>query len=162
MKSLNAIQKESKDLILTQNIQLEKAIILNRYVSKEIHPDYNIQAVETLDSIISVNNRFNAHKLALQKKQNISSKSLNIHLQKFICSDEITRAFVQYKNTNRISISFFKIDQNNIKDFQNSPYNKDSLVSAIIKNKIAIATKYYKVEEKKIISDTALKYFYRN
>ncbi|SFE72201.1 alpha-2-macroglobulin family protein [Flavobacterium xueshanense] len=148
MKSLNAIQKESKDLILTQNIQLEKAIILNRYASKEIHPDYNIQAVATLDSIININNRINAHKLALQKKQNISSKSLNIQLQKFIYSDEITRAFVQYKNTNRISISFFKIDQNNIKDFRNSPYNKDSLVSAIIKNKIAIATKYYEVEEK--------------
>ncbi|TDE42484.1 hypothetical protein E0I26_13495 [Flavobacterium rhamnosiphilum] len=149
MKSLNLLQKESKDIILTQNIQLEKAIILNAQASKETHPDYNIQAIATLDSIISMNNRSNAHKLALQKKQNISSKSLNIQLQKFSYTDENTRAFVQYKNLTHLSISFFKIDQNTTKDFRNSPYNKDSLVTAIIKNKKAIASKNYELQDKK-------------
>lgn len=149
MKSLNLLQKECKDIILTQKIQLEKAVILNRQASKETHPHYNIQSIATLDSIIKNNNRSNAYKLALQKKQNISSKSLNIQLQKFSYTDEITRAFVQYKNLNHLSISFFKIDQNTIKDFRNSPYNKDSLVTAIIKNKKAIASKNYELEEKK-------------
>ena len=148
MKSLNLLQKESTDLILTQKIQLEKAFILNSQASKETHADYKIQAIATLDSIISVNNRSNAHKLALQKKQNISSKSLNIQLQKFSYNDEITRAFVLYKNLNHLLISFFKIDQNTTKDFRNSSYNKDSLVSAIIKNKKPITTKNYELEEK--------------
>lgn len=148
MKSLNAMQKESKDLILTQKIQLEKADILNNLASKETHPDYNIKAVATLDSIISINNRSNAHKLAIQKKQNISSKSLNIQLQKFSYADENTRAFVLYKNLNRLSVSFFKIDQNTTKDFRNSPYNKDSLVAAIIKDKKPIASKNYELEKK--------------
>lgn len=148
MKSLNTLQKESKDLILTQKIQLEKAVILNNLASKETHPDYNIKAVATLDSIISSNNRSNAHKLAIQKKQNISSKSLNIQLQKFSYADENTRAFIRYKNLNRLSVSFFKIDQNTTKDFRNSPYNKDSLVAAIIKDKKPIASKNYELEKK--------------
>ncbi|MDP3679508.1 MAG: MG2 domain-containing protein [Flavobacterium sp.] len=148
IKYLNIIQKESKDLILIQKIQLEKAVILNNLASKEIHPDYNIKAVATLDSIISINNRSNTHKLALQKKQNISSKSLNIQLQKFSYTDENTRAFIRYKNLNRLSVSFFKIDQNTTKDFRNSPYNKDSLVSAIIKDKKPIASKNYELEKK--------------
>lgn len=148
IKSLNAMQKESKDLILTQKIQFEKAVILNNHASKEIYPDYNIRAVGTLDSIINSNNRSNAHKLAIQKKQNISSKSLNIQLQKFSYTDENTRAFIRYKNLNRLSVSFFKIDHNTTKDFRNSPYNKDSLVAAIIKNKKAIASKNYELEKK--------------
>nr|WP_315211260.1 MG2 domain-containing protein [uncultured Flavobacterium sp.] len=148
MKSLNAIQKKSTNLILTQKIQFEKAVILNNHASKETHPDYNIKAVATLDSIISINNRSNTHKLALQKKQNISYKSLNIQLQKFSYDDEYTRAFVQYKNLNRLSVSFFKIDQNTIKNLRNSPYNKDSLAFAIIKNKKLIASKNYELEKK--------------
>ncbi|MFV8355287.1 carboxypeptidase-like regulatory domain-containing protein [Flavobacterium sp. XS1P32] len=148
MKSLNLLQKESRDQILTQKIQFEKALILNNLASKETYPDYNIKAVATLDSIIDINNRSNAHKLALQKKQNISSKSLNIQLQKFSYTDENTRAFVQYKNLNRLSISFFKIDQNTTKDFRNSPYNKDSLAFAIIKYKKPIASKNYDLEKK--------------
>jgi TonB-dependent SusC/RagA subfamily outer membrane receptor len=148
MKSLNAILKESKDLILTQKIRFEKAVILNNMASKEIHPDYNILALATLDSIISINNRSKAHKLALQKKQSISSKSLHIQLQKFSYTDENTRAFIQYKNLNRLSVSFFKIDQNTTKDFRNSPYNKDSLVSKIIKNKKPITSKNYELEKK--------------
>ena len=147
MKSLQSMQKESKDTILIQKIQLEKAINLNRQASKETHPDYNILAIATLDSIININNRSNAHKLALQKKQNISSKSLNIQLQKFSYTEN-TREFIRYKNLNRLSVSFFKIDQNMTKDFRNSPHNKDSLVAAIIKNKKAIASKNYVLEEK--------------
>ncbi|TDE00180.1 MG2 domain-containing protein [Flavobacterium sandaracinum] len=148
MKSLQTMQKESKDTILIQKIQLEKAIILNNLASKEIHPDYNIQAIATLDSILKINNRSNAHKIALQKIQNIQAKSLNIQLQKFSYENENTRAFIRYKNLNQLSISFFKIDQNTTKDFRNSPHNKDSLVAAIIKNKKAIASKNYALEEK--------------
>ncbi|MBG6063031.1 hypothetical protein IWX83_002839 [Flavobacterium sp. CG_9.1] len=148
MKSLRSMQKESKDTILIQKIQLEKAIILNNLASKEAHPDYNIQAIATLDSILKINNRSNAHKIALQKIQNIQAKSLNIQLQKFSYTDENTRAFIRYKNLNRLSVSFFKIDQNMTKNFRNSPHNKDSLVAAIIKNKKAIASKNYVLEEK--------------
>lgn len=149
MKSLNLLQKESKDIILTQKIQLEKAVVLNKQASKETHPDYKIQAIAILDSIVKINNRSNAHKQALQKKQDIISKSLNIQLQKYCYNDENTRAFIQYKNLNRLSVSFYKIDLKTLKYFRNSPYNKDSLASTIIKNKKTIASKIYELEDKK-------------
>lgn len=149
IKSLNLLQKESLDLILTQKIQFEKALILNKQASKETHPDYNIQAIATLDSIIKINNRSNSHKLALQKKQDINSKTLNIQLQKYSYTDENTRAFVSYKNLDHLSITFYEIDQKTINDFLNSRYNKDSYASTIIKDKKAIASKNYPLENKK-------------
>ena len=149
MKALNEVQKESKDIILTQKIQFEKAVVLNKLASKETHPDYNIQAIATLDSIVKINNRSNAHKQALQKKQDIISKSLNIQLQKYCYTDENTRAFIQYKNLNRLSVSFYKIDLKTLKYFRSSAYKKDSLASTIIKNKKTIASKNYELKDKK-------------
>lgn len=148
-KGLNQLQKESKDIILTQKIQFEKAVILSKQASKEMHPDYNIHAIAILDSIIKINNRSNAHKLAIQKKQDIISKSVNIQLQKQSYTDENTRAFIRYKNLNRVSVSFYKIDLKTIKDFRNSPYNKDSLAFSIVKKQNAIASRNYELEDKK-------------
>lgn len=148
-KGLNQLQKESKEIILTQKIQFEKAVILSKQASKETHPDYNIQAIATLDSIIKINNRSNAHKLAIQKKQDIISKSLSIQLQKYSYTDENTRAFIRYKNLNRVSVSFYKIDIKTLKDFRNSPYNKDSLAFSIVKKQNAIASRNYELEDKK-------------
>ena len=149
MKSLNLLQKESQDLILIQKIQFERAVILNQQASKKTHPDYNILAIATLDSITGNNNRSNAHKLALKKKQDIIAKSLNIELQKYSYSIENTRAFVRYKNLNRVSVSFYKIDVKTLKDFRNSPYNKDSLANSIVNNVKAIARLNYPLEDKK-------------
>ena len=149
IKSLNLLQKETKDISLIQKIQFEKAIVLNKNASKETHPDYNIQAVATLDSIIKINNRSNAHKQALQKKQDINSKTLNVQLQKHRHPDENTRAFVSYKNLNGLTITFYEIDQKTIKEFLNSRYNKDSFASTVIKDKKAVVAKNYFLENKK-------------
>ncbi|WP_396168660.1 alpha-2-macroglobulin family protein [Flavobacterium sp.] len=149
MKSLILLQKESKDLILTQKIQFEKAVILNNIASKVAHPDYKIQAIATLDSIIKINNRSNAQKLALQKKQDINSKTLNIQLQKYSHPDENTRAFISYKNLDSLSITIYEIDQKTIKEFHNSRYNKDIFASTIINDKKVVAAKNYLLENKK-------------
>ncbi len=149
MLALNSLQKESKDPILTQNIQYEKATIFAKKASKEKHPDYNIQAIALLDSIITINNPSNAYKLAIQKRQGIISKSLTIQLQKYSYTDENTRAFVKYKNLNRLAVSFYKIDRKTIKDLQNSPYDKDSLVGILIKKNKLMASKNYSLEDKK-------------
>lgn len=69
INSLNRIQKQSKNTILTQKIQLERAGILNNQASKEIHPDYNTQAVKVLDSIISTNNFSIPYQRAIQKNK---------------------------------------------------------------------------------------------
>lgn len=148
-ESLNSLQKKSSNPFLNQKIQLEKAILFNQQASKDKYPDYNKRAIEVLDSVLAVTNRSNAYKLALQKKQNIQSKTLSIQLQKFTYSDENTRAFVRYKNCNQVSISFFKIDQQTIKNLKNSLYKTDSLALEIIKNQKAISKKDYHLEDKK-------------
>lgn len=65
---------------------MEKAAFLIQKASKETHPDYNIKALATLDSIINVNNRSNTYKLALQKKETFYIKAYrlnysNTHMQ---------------------------------------------------------------------------------
>lgn len=146
---LISLEKETKDASQLQKIQLEKASVYAKLASKEFHPDYNIKAVVLLDSIIDNKNHSNTYKQAFQKKQDIISKLLHIQLQKQSYSDENTRAYIQYKNLNRLSVSFYKIDQKTLKDFQNSPYKKDSLAETIIKNKKTVAFKNYELIDKK-------------
>ncbi|MDR7209065.1 TonB-dependent receptor plug domain-containing protein [Flavobacterium piscis] len=143
LKSLNSLQKKSNDTNLIQKIQLEKALTFKKLASKETHPDYNNKAIALLDSIIMINNRSNAYKLAIQNKQSIIFKSLNIQLQKQNYSDENTRAFIQFKNINRLAVSFYKINQKEIQLFKNSSYPKDSLAENIIENqKPAVSENY--------------------
>lgn len=141
LNTLNRLQKQSKNTLLTQKIQFEKATIFNKLASKETHPDYNTQAVTVLDSIINVNNYSDSHKQAIQKKQTILSKSLSIQMQKQNYSNENTRAFIRYKNVNQINISFYKINQTQSEQFKSSPYTKDSLADVIIKNQEAVEAK---------------------
>ncbi|RZJ53283.1 MAG: hypothetical protein EOO44_08985, partial [Flavobacterium sp.] len=141
--AINAIQKVTKDAVLIQKIQLEKAKILTQQASKEILPENHIKAVATLDSIIKVENRSNAYKSALLLKQNIVSKSITIQLQKYIYNDENTRAFVEYKNVNHLKVSYFKIDQKQLSYFQNNYNKRDELVEEIVKNSQPSISKSY-------------------
>ncbi|MBP4139346.1 alpha-2-macroglobulin family protein [Flavobacterium geliluteum] len=147
-KALVSLQKEVKDADFIQKIQLEKAIILSQKASKETYPEYNIQSITILDSIISVNNRSNAHKLALQQKANIVSKSINIELQKFIYANENTRAYIRYKNVTQLKVSFYPINQKQLLQFGENTTKKDSLINALLQKKNAIATENYLILNK--------------
>jgi uncharacterized protein YfaS (alpha-2-macroglobulin family) len=149
LKTLNILRKQSKNILTTQKIQLVKANALSNQASKETHPDYYIQAIALLDSIISNNKDSNTYKLAIQKKQSITSKSLSIQLQKQSYSNENNRALIQYKNSNTIVLSFYKITQNQSELFRNSRFQKDSLTDVIIQNQKAITTKNYELLNKK-------------
>ncbi|AOW08229.1 alpha-2-macroglobulin family protein [Flavobacterium gilvum] len=126
LQTLNVLQKTIKDEILLQKILLAKANIYAKEASKETHPDYNIKAISTIDTILSFQNQSNAYKLAQQKKQEINSKSLTVQLQKYTYDKENTRAFIRYKNIDNLKISFFKINQATVSNFNN--VIKDSLV----------------------------------
>ncbi|MWB94414.1 TonB-dependent receptor plug domain-containing protein [Flavobacterium sp. GA093] len=145
--ALTSLQKETKEAILIQNIQLEKASVLSQKASKETHPDYNIQAVFLLDSIIAVNNRSNAYKLAVQQKGYIQSKSLNIQLQKYSYSDENTRALIRYKNVSEVKVSFYKINQKQLLDLRDYS-KKGTLASVIIQKGAVIVTQNYTIKNK--------------
>jgi len=150
-KFLNEFQQRSNDPILTQKILLKKAEILLNQASKESHPDYNIEALKIYDNIIKINNQTNSAQTALQQKHAVTSKSLNIRLNKFIYNNENTRAFITYKNLDHLRILFYKIDQKKLKPFVNS-YNDielDSLVDVIKKNQIKTTYKEYQLLNKK-------------
>ncbi|OUL64325.1 carboxypeptidase-like regulatory domain-containing protein [Flavobacterium sp. AJR] len=148
-QALISLQKNSTDLLLIQKIQLEKASYLSENVSKKDHPDYNIQAIVTLDSVLKTNNRSNAYKLAIQKKEIILNKTLNVELQKYGYNNESTRAFIRYKNVENFKISFYQVTQNQISELERYNSKRDSVKNFIIKNKQPIITKSYSLTNKK-------------
>jgi len=149
LNALIALEKETKEASQLQKIQLEKATIYARLASKETHPDYNIKAISELDNVLKTNNNSNAYKLATQKKEEILSKNVQVELQKYIYNKENARAFIRYKNSNNLTISFFKINYNKTADFYNKPNKIDSLATQIITTKKPIATKTYELIDKK-------------
>jgi hypothetical protein len=118
MKYLNELQQQTNETILTQKILLKKAELLLTQASKELHPDYKIEAVKIYDQIIKINDKTNAAQSALQQKQNVVSKSVGVRLQKYSYNKENTRAFINYKNIDNLKISFYKIDQKHSENFQ--------------------------------------------
>jgi TonB-dependent SusC/RagA subfamily outer membrane receptor len=148
---LNEFQKRTDNPILIQKILLKKAEILHSQASKELHPDYNIEAVKIYDDIVKINNQTSSAQTALEQKQIVTSKSLNARLQKFIYNKENTRAFITYKNLDHLRISFYKVDQKKFRKFLDSYDNMglDSLVDVITKKQIKIASKDYQLQNKK-------------
>lgn len=149
-KYLNELQQHTEDPILTQKILLKKAEILKDQASKELHPDYNIEAVKIYNDVIKINNQSNSAQLAIQQKQYITSKSLTVQLQKYIYNNENTRGFISYKNINDLKISFYKIDQKTFKGLTDTvpEYKKDSLAAIITKNQSKLVSKDYLLQNK--------------
>jgi TonB-dependent SusC/RagA subfamily outer membrane receptor len=148
-KSLNELLQGSNNILLTQKIQLEKADVLIQQASKETHPDYNIEALKILDSIIKADDQSNTAKTALIKKYQLRSKSVSVQLQKYSYNNENTRAFIGYKNVDRLTVSFFKINQKDINNFIKSNFDRDSLATSIVKKQSKITAKEYQFQNKK-------------
>jgi TonB-dependent SusC/RagA subfamily outer membrane receptor len=146
---LDSLQKNSKDELFLQKVQLKKATILVELASKETHPDYNIKAISTLDSITNVKNDSNTYKLAVQKKQEISAKSLTIQLQKQLYTNENTRAFINYKNVENLQISFYKINQQIASSFVYTLSKNDSIANSIATKNKAIQSFQHQLTDKK-------------
>jgi TonB-dependent SusC/RagA subfamily outer membrane receptor len=149
LNALVAIEKETKQAIELQKIQLEKATIYAKLASKEAHPDYNTKAISELESVLTTNNNSNTYKLAIQKKEELLSKTIQVELQKYIYNKENARAFIHYKNTNNLTISFFKINYAKIAEFHNAPNKLDSLATQITTHKKPLVTKNYSLIDKK-------------
>ncbi|MBK0370969.1 alpha-2-macroglobulin family protein [Flavobacterium agrisoli] len=149
LNTLNVLEKEAKEATQLQNIQLEKATVYAKLASKETHPDYNSKAISELERVLATNNNSNAYKIAIQKKEEILSKNIQVELQKYIYNKENSRAFIRYKNTNNLTISFYKINNAIQTEFQNNNKKKDSLVAQIVKEKKPITSKNYQLVDKK-------------
>ncbi|SEA85729.1 Alpha-2-macroglobulin family protein [Flavobacterium gillisiae] len=134
LNALDQIQDKDIPLLLLQDIQIEKANLYTTLASKDSHPDYNLKAIALFDTILSTKSRSNAYKRAFQRKHELEKKNLDIRLLEKSYNNENTRAFVNYKNINTLSISYFKIDQKTIsklKDWR-MHMKKDSIAATII------------------------------
>ena len=149
LQRLITLEKEIKEASQLQKIQLQKAIIYSNLASKETHPDYNSKAISELDSILAIQNNSITYKQAIRNKEELLTKKIEVHLEKYIYDKEISRAFIRYKNSNNLTISFYKINYSKIAEFYNVPDKKDSLVSQIISNKKPLITKKYELIDKK-------------
>uniref|UniRef100_UPI0031D2FC3A carboxypeptidase-like regulatory domain-containing protein n=1 Tax=Flavobacterium sp. TaxID=239 RepID=UPI0031D2FC3A len=149
IQALNALQKKTDNVLLIQNIQLEKADFLSRNASKQINPENNIKAIAILDSILQINNKSNAYKLALKKKENILYKTLNVQLEKYIYSNENTRAFIQYKNVEKLKISFFKISNTQVIALSKPYIAKSEIKDSIVQTAKPVVSQSYTFTNKK-------------
>ncbi|TEB41377.1 hypothetical protein D0809_25830, partial [Flavobacterium circumlabens] len=122
--------------------------ILQKQASKETYPKNNIEAVVLFDEIIKINNQSNASKSALAQKQELLSKTLSVKLQKYTYNNENTRALIEYKNVNYLTISFFKIPQKKVQEFKKDRQLLDSLAPVIIKNQSKIAYQRYEFQNR--------------
>ena len=143
--SLNSLQKRVTDEMLIQKIRYEKVLIYDKLASKNKFKDYEIRAVSCLDSILNVPNKSNTFKLATLKKHQITLEELEVQLQKQSYENENTRAFIKYKNINKIKILFYKI---NSKFEQNNGSNDSIINNFISKNKIYKSQDYVLKENK--------------
>ena len=146
--SLDNFQKTVKDEKLIQKIQLQKALYFAEFANKTKTPDYNIKAIAIIDSILANNNRSNAYKLALQRKQQIKSKELSIQLLENIYEGENTRAFITYTNCNNLKITFYKITQKQLSELKEFPANANILSHKIFEKQLPIVSKTYTLLDK--------------
>ncbi|MBS7255379.1 alpha-2-macroglobulin family protein [Flavobacterium branchiicola] len=146
---LNKIEKETQDKNLIQNIKLEQAQILLEQASKELYPNNNNKALEVLDEVIKIEENSNNAKLAISKKYDILSKSLEIQFQKNSYESENTRVFLNYKNVNKFKISFCKIDILQIAQLDTlNEIRKDSLVNTLLQKQNIVRTENYNLIDK--------------
>lgn len=148
LNALLDIEKVTNETVELQKIQLEKSTIFGRLASKETHPDYNNKALAELESILNTNNNSNTFKLAQQAKEELLSKTILVEIQKNTYSNEHARAFIRYKNTDNLTISYFKISNSKIVEFHNTYQKRDSLATQIMTSKKPFLTKSYQLVDK--------------
>lgn len=143
---LNRYQKRVSDTALFRKVQLARANLYSKMASKEKYPDYNAIAIKILDSILSVKSRSNSYKNAYLQKQRMLAKSVDVQLQKYVYDGENTRAFVKFKNTDSLFLKIFKIPSEF--QFENNAFNRDSIITELLKNAKFEKTAAYKLPNK--------------
>ncbi|MGH2664984.1 carboxypeptidase-like regulatory domain-containing protein [Flavobacterium sp.] len=145
---LSTFQKSHLYNEILQKVLFEKAEIYQNTASKKEFPNNNIIAVQLYDSILNLS-RSVTYKKAILAKNRITSKNLGLKLLKQIYTKENSRAFINYKNTDNITFSFYRIGQNRFNNEKFNSIQNDSIVALIIKNKIPVKKASYSLENKK-------------
>ncbi len=147
LQTLDDFQKSVQDTTVYKNIQLYKANTYASLASKDNYPDYNNKALAIIDSLTKEESRENTYKSAILLKDKILSKKVMVRVLNQVYEKENTRAHVEYKNTDSLYVSYYKIAADFL--FENNTRKRDSLVTQIIENQNPIKVSRYKLPETK-------------
>ncbi|VXB45986.1 conserved exported hypothetical protein [Flavobacterium sp. 9AF] len=134
IQNLKKLEKTTQDSFLLQEIKTNKANYLYNINRKNSEKNYYEEILQICDSVLHLKNNINALAEAERLKNNILEKELKIETKRILYNNEPSRAFIDYKNIDTISLHYFKIPKafNNLKDLN----TKDSIVfNFISKNK---------------------------
>lgn len=146
MEKTNEMEK-CKSYFKDSKLSLQMAFIqaqnLVSSANKTTGKDNNSKALSILNQIILDKTNPETYTNAFNLKENITAKSLDVQMKNEVYPNENLRAFINYKNIDSISISYYKINLNAINSFKN-----DSLVLAHMNNHKATKS-YFKTLPKK-------------
>lgn len=137
-----ALEKTTNNKYLLQDLKVDRAEYYNQltYEKKE---NLHEKSLLLLDSILQQKINYSALYKAENIKNNILRKQLSINLPKTNYPNENLRAFVNFKNVDSITVSYYRFPQKFNENLEYNYYNgtlnkinKDSLVNVFInKNK---------------------------
>jgi len=139
LEKISSLEKTTQGLFLKQFLRVDRA----QYYQSKTYKNGKINSYKNtlslIDTILNAKINVNALAEAEKIKIEITNKSLNIKLPKIIYPLQNNRAFVNFKNVDTISISYFRLNEkisalldNNYDYTRNKNINTDSIVKLII------------------------------
>ncbi|MEO4006403.1 MG2 domain-containing protein [Flavobacterium sp. CAU 1735] len=148
LKILNRFQKQNLDSLTLQKVLYQKASIYQSEASKKIHPDYNIIAAKTYDSILALG-MSSIYKIASNTRYTLIRESFSIQLPKYTYNQQHIRASIRYKNLNAVTLSFYKINSRETAALDSlSRKESDSVRKTIYQSQKPIQTITYPLRNK--------------
>jgi len=109
-KKISVIQRQTKDSLVYQKIQLKKALYFAENRNGTLGNQNYIIAIKVLDSILKSKYNYDIKKIALQERNKITQPNISAEFQKYSYENENTRIHIAHKNIDSIKLTFYKID----------------------------------------------------
>lgn len=156
LKQIFALEKNTSNTFLKQFIRVDRAKFYERKTYKNNGKNLYQDALNLIDTIINAKVNINALAEAEILRNEILRKSLNISLPKNIYPNQNTRAYVDYKNIDSLTISYYKLPQKLNFVFENYYYRennkrigKDSIINDFLSKSNPIKKQFVKLPNKK-------------
>lgn len=101
-----------------QEIDYVIAEIYNQFANKKTTKDYKLKALSILDNLLLDKSNPPVYTKAFNLKEEILSKELSARIKKNIYPKENIRAFVEFKNIDTLSVSYYKISADELQKFK--------------------------------------------
>ena len=156
LKQIFALEKNTSNIFLKQFIRVDRAKFYERNTYKNNGKNLYQNALNLIDTIVNAKANINALAEAEILRNEILRKSLNISLPKNIYPNQNTRAYVDFKNVDSLTISYYELPQKLNYVFENYYYrksrntiNKDSIINAFLSKNKPIKKQFVQLPNKK-------------